>query len=129
MVLTTAAKTPPPTWPRRLRWVLLAMIPSSLMLSVTTYLTTDIAPVPLLWVIPVALYLLTFVLAFAGRQIIPPSLVRRWVPLAVLVAVVVLLLERSDPLPVVLAVLLLVFFWLALRVTANWRRIDRRRIG
>jgi hypothetical protein len=111
---TTAAKAPAPTWPRRLRWVLLAAIPSSLMLSVTTYLTTDIAPVPLLWVIPVALYLLTFVLAFAGRQIIPQPIVRRWVPLAVLIAVVVRLLEANDPLPAVLAVLLLVFFWLAL---------------
>jgi hypothetical protein len=108
------AQAPAPTLPRRLRWVLLATIPSSLMLSVTTHLTTDIAPVPLLWVIPVALYLLTFVLAFAGRQIIPSEIVRRWVPLAVLVAIVVRLLEASDPLPVVLLVLLLVFFWLAL---------------
>jgi hypothetical protein len=107
-------KTPPTPWPRRLRWVLLAMIPSSLMLSVTTYLTTDIAPVPLLWIIPIGLYLLTFVVAFAGRELIPQAVVHRWVPLAVLVAVVVRLLEASDPLPVVLMVLLLVFFWLAL---------------
>lgn len=113
-VARAAAKAPAPTWLRRCRWALLAMMPSSLMLSVTTYLTTDIAPVPLLWVIPVALYLLTFVLAFAGRQMMPQTVVRRWVPLAVLVAVVVRLLEASDPLPLVLAVLLLVFFWLAL---------------
>lgn len=109
-----APQQPAASWPRRLRWVMLALIPCSLMLSVTTYLTTDIAPVPLLWVIPMGLYLLTFVLAFSGRPRLPAALVQRWVPLAVLVAVVVRLLEASDPLPVVLAVHLLVLFWLAL---------------
>ncbi len=51
----------------RLRWVLLAFAPSSLLIGVTTYLSTDIASVPFLWVIPLALYLLTFVLVFARR--------------------------------------------------------------
>jgi SAM-dependent methyltransferase len=55
----------------RVRWVLLSLAPSSLLLGVTTYLTTDIAPVPLLWVVPLAIYLLTFVIAFSERQIIP----------------------------------------------------------
>jgi SAM-dependent methyltransferase len=53
-------------WPRRLRWLGLAFIPSSLMLGVTTHISTDIAPVPLLWVVPLALYLLTFIVAFGG---------------------------------------------------------------
>jgi hypothetical protein len=101
-------------WPRRLRWVMLALVPCSLMLSVTTYLTTDVAPVPLLWVTPLGVYLLTYVLSFAGRPLLPHAIVRRWVPLAVLVAVIVRLLEASDPLPVVLAVHLLVLFWLSL---------------
>ncbi len=51
----------------RLRWVLLAFAPSSLLIGVTTYLSTDIASVPFLWVIPLALYLLTFVLVFSRR--------------------------------------------------------------
>src|SRR5262249_38495379 len=50
---------------RRLRWVALAFVPSSLMLGVTTYITTDIAAIPLLWVIPLALYLTSFILVFA----------------------------------------------------------------
>jgi hypothetical protein len=50
---------------RRLRWVLLAVVPSSLMLGATTYITTDIAAIPLLWVVPLALYLLSFILVFA----------------------------------------------------------------
>jgi hypothetical protein len=54
----------PPTAPARSHWVLLALAPSSLMLGVTTYITTDLAPMPLIWVIPLALYLLSFVLVF-----------------------------------------------------------------
>lgn len=61
----------PPTplsWRERGMWVLLAFIPSSLMLGVTTAITTDIASVPLLWIIPLALYLATFIFAFARRK-------------------------------------------------------------
>jgi len=50
---------------QKLRWLGRAFVPSSLMLGVTTHMTTDIASVPLLWVIPLALYLLTFIIAFA----------------------------------------------------------------
>ena len=67
-----ATHHPPPTaltgdvtWPRVLRWVALAFVPSSLMLGATTYITTDIAAIPLLWVIPLALYLLSFILVFS----------------------------------------------------------------
>jgi hypothetical protein len=54
-------------WPRRLRWLFLALVPSGLLLAVTTHITTDLAAVPLLWVVPLALYLLTYVMAFARR--------------------------------------------------------------
>ena len=50
----------------RARWVALAFVPSSLLLGVTTYLTTDLAPVPMLWAAPLMLYLLSFILAFAN---------------------------------------------------------------
>jgi len=56
---------PAPTWVDRLRWLGYAFVPSSLMLGVTFHMTTDIASVPLLWVIPLALYLLTFIIAYA----------------------------------------------------------------
>lgn len=55
------------SWRRRWYWVALAFVPSSLMLGATTYLTRDIAPVPLLWVLPLTAYLLSFVVAFAPR--------------------------------------------------------------
>jgi spermidine synthase len=54
----------PTHWDRFL-WVARAFVPSSLMLAVTTYITTDLAPIPLLWVVPLAIYLLTFIIAFA----------------------------------------------------------------
>jgi hypothetical protein len=54
-----------PTLTRRLRWVGLAFVPSSLMLGVTTMITTDIAPIPLLWALPLSLYLISFILVFA----------------------------------------------------------------
>ena len=63
------ATEPKPTWQRKLKWVALAFVPSSLMLGVTTHMTTDIASIPLLWVIPLALYLVTFIVAFGKRTI------------------------------------------------------------
>ena len=56
------------TWKRRGRWVLLALVPSSLTLGVTAEVGTDFAPIPLWWVIPLSIYLLTFILTFARKQ-------------------------------------------------------------
>jgi hypothetical protein len=56
----------PPTLARMAWWAGLAFVPSSLMLGVTTYITTDIASYPLLWVIPLGLYLLSFILVFSS---------------------------------------------------------------
>jgi hypothetical protein len=52
------------TWPRRLRWILLAFVPSSLMLGITSYMSTDVAAIPFFWIVPLALYLLSFILVF-----------------------------------------------------------------
>ncbi|HEV8058804.1 MAG TPA: fused MFS/spermidine synthase, partial [Gemmataceae bacterium] len=51
--------------PACVRWVCLAFVPSSLLLGITTFITQDIAAIPLLWVIPLSLYLLSFILVFA----------------------------------------------------------------
>ncbi|MGQ0765015.1 MAG: spermidine synthase [Gemmatimonadota bacterium] len=59
-----------PTTAWRLRWVLLSFAPSSLLIGVTNYLSTDVAAFPLLWVVPLALYLLTFVIVFARRPML-----------------------------------------------------------
>ncbi|HYF01663.1 MAG TPA: fused MFS/spermidine synthase [Planctomycetota bacterium] len=58
----------------RLRWILLAAVPSSLLLGVTSHVTTDLAPFPLLWVLPLAFYLMSFVVPFSRRPAIPHGL-------------------------------------------------------
>ncbi len=60
-----------PTWKTRLIWIFLAFCPSSLMLGYTTYITTDVASVPLFWVMPLALYLGTFIVAFSAKPFLP----------------------------------------------------------
>lgn len=70
IVETLSATGPAVTNGQRLVWIVLAFIPSSLLLSVTTYITTDIASAPLFWIIPLTLYLITFIMAFARRQAI-----------------------------------------------------------
>ena len=55
----------------KLQWLWLAFLPSSLMLGVTTFITTDLAAVPLLWIIPLALYVATFIIAFSRRLAMP----------------------------------------------------------
>ena len=61
-----------PSMRNRLKWIVLAFVPSSLLLGVTTYISTDVAAMPLLWVVPLALYLITFIIVF-GRTNREPS--------------------------------------------------------
>jgi hypothetical protein len=82
----------------RLRWVALAAVPSSLMLAVTTYLSTDIAPMPLLWVVPLALYLLTFVVAFSAAGERFRGLSNRALPLVAIPIVLLSATQLSVPL-------------------------------
>src|SRR5947209_7062669 len=82
---------------RRLRWMLLAFVPSSLVLGVTTYITTDVVAVPLLWVVPLALYLLSFVLVFARRRVLPRRLMTRALPGAAVLVVLVYLSGATQP--------------------------------
>ncbi len=95
---------------RRGGWVLLAFVPSSLMLGVTTYLTTDIASIPLLWVVPLALYLLTFVAAFGRRQWLPWAVVNWLVPVLAIVLIFAMLCRATEPVWVLIACHLLFLF-------------------
>lgn len=55
------------SWGQRGEWVVYSAVPASLLYGVTTYLTTDIAPIPFLWVLPLSLYLFTFILVFSTK--------------------------------------------------------------
>lgn len=83
-----AAAAPCPSAAERLRWVAYAFVPSSLLLAVTAYITTDLAAAPLLWVVPLALYLATFIVAFARRPVLPHALMLRVLPLIVIPVVI-----------------------------------------
>ena len=67
------AEAAAPPWTDRLGWVGLALVPAALLTAFTTHVTTDVASAPLLWVLPLSLYLLTFVLVFRDKPIIPPA--------------------------------------------------------
>ena len=77
--------SPAPSARQMLHWVALAAVPSGLMLSTTTHLTTDIVAIPLLWVVPLSLYLLSFVIAFAARRG-PAGFITLVAPLVILIA-------------------------------------------
>ena len=109
------AHTDPVTSAQRLRWGVLAFIPSSLMLGVTTFVTTDIAAVPLFWVLPLTIYLLTFVLVFAKRVVLPPALAVRALPICALVLVTVIVFASHLP-PMAQSPLHLVTFFFAAMV-------------
>jgi spermidine synthase len=100
----------PVTLARRARWVALAAVPSSLMLSVTTYLSTDIAAIPLLWIGPLSIYLLTFALVFGRRRLVPHRFWAELLPVALLPLALVLVARANEPLALVIPTHLVVFF-------------------
>lgn len=106
----------PLAWRRRLGWVVLAAIPSSLMVGTTTHLSTDVAAVPLLWVIPLALYLLTFVLAFARRERLSLQNVSRCAVVTSLAAIFSLLPIVTLPIWALVCIHGLNLFFLALLI-------------
>ena len=99
-------------WRRRAWWVLLAFVPSSLMLGVTTHITTNLATVPLLWIVPLTLYLLTFVLVFAQRRWYPRRLVDAALPY-LLLPLAVLTFQELTRMGWLLAPLHLLTFFVA----------------
>jgi hypothetical protein len=100
-------------WREKGLLVLLAAAPSSLMLGVTAHLSTDVASAPFLWVIPLALYLLTFVIAFQARPVIPLHLTLM-IQAAVLAACAALAAFRTTEWLFVFGVNLTAFFFTAL---------------
>ena len=108
---------------RIVQWLVLAAVPSGLMLSTTTHLTTDVFAMPLLWVIPLGLYLLSFVAAFADRRAFASS-IARVTPLLILLAGGFAMTSRgTGSLSLVLAGVVLLF---AVAVTLHARLYDLR---
>lgn len=87
----------PVTFATQLGWIALAAVPSSLLLGVTTFLTTDLAAIPLLWVVPLALYLATWIATFASRPWIAPRIVASALPILVVGWLLLYLTEATEP--------------------------------
>ncbi len=105
---------PKPTWPAIGRWVFISAVPSGLLIAVTAYVSTDVAAAPLLWVIPLSLYLLTWVLVFQRRPLIPHRIALLLQPFAVATIVVLLFYTTWIPIFFNLGGHLLAFFVIAL---------------
>src|SRR5215211_5216742 len=86
----------PPTWRAAATWVGLAAVPAGLLIAVTAHVSTDVAASPMLWVIPLALYLATFVIVFQTKPVLP----HRWVvlvePAFIILLVAVLVFSGLD---------------------------------
>ena len=94
---------------RRARWIALAFVPSSLMLAVTSHISTDVAAVPLLWIVPLALYLLTFVLGFGRTATGARSMAARALPLLVVPLALFMIARVREPLAAILPLHLCAF--------------------
>lgn len=106
----SVADAAPPTWSDVVRWVFLAAVPSGLLVAVTAHISTDVAAVPLLWVIPLALYLLTFVIVFSRQPVVPHWLVVEIQPVFILALVAVIVYEPIRLIIGLMAIHLAVFF-------------------
>jgi len=74
---------PAPSLMLRARWIFLAAVPSGLLIAVTAHISADVAAAPLLWVLPLSLYLLTWVLVFQSRPLFQHKWVLMLQPLAI----------------------------------------------
>ncbi|MEX0658342.1 MAG: fused MFS/spermidine synthase, partial [Egibacteraceae bacterium] len=125
-VPAAAAPAVPLSWAVRLRWIGLAFLPSSLMLGVTTYLSTDVAAVPLLWIVPLAVYLATFIVAFSRRWSPLTLLARRGLPVLVLPALIAMGLTYGIGQPVAVIIGLHLVALLGVGMAAHGRLADER---
>jgi SAM-dependent methyltransferase len=101
-------------WRDRFGWCGLALVPAALLTAFTTHLATDIASAPLLWVVPLALYLSTFVLAFQERLPLPMPVLLPLHLVAVLFALLELAQTKVDKWTLTSAAGVSVFFLAAL---------------
>ena len=106
------ADTSKVTWTQRLIWTFLAFIPSSLMLGVTTLITTDLASAPLLWIIPLALYLATFIIAFSNKPFMSVPLTRELTPYVLCLVILLFMLSGFISMKIPMIVVHLMAFFL-----------------
>jgi hypothetical protein len=100
---------------RILKWIGLSFVPSSLMLGLTNYITTDVASIPLLWVLPLALYLFTFIIAFGRHSARAEFVSGRAIPILGVAVVFPIIVQATEPVVILVLLHLAFFFFAALR--------------
>jgi hypothetical protein len=105
---------PAPPWRLRARWIFLAAVPSGLLIAVTAHISTDVAAAPLLWVLPLSLYLLTWVLVFQSRPLLPHKWMLMLQPVAIAGVIVLLAVGGEQNLLLTLGGHQLCFFVIAM---------------
>jgi len=121
----THTKSIEASWKQKAFWIFLAFLPSSLMLGVTSYMTNNIASTPFLWIMPLALYLLTFVIVFARKPMVSASGLSKLFPWVVIVGFLLIApintmefagfhFSTSPPPIVKIPMLLIVYFLISL---------------
>jgi hypothetical protein len=111
---TEETLAPAPSWSLRARWIFLAAVPSGLLIAVTAHISTDVAAAPLLWVLPLSLYLLTWVLVFQSRPLLPHKWMLLVQPLAITGVIVLLAVGGEQNLLLTLGGHQLCFFVIAM---------------
>src|SRR6202171_4651689 len=91
-------------------WVALAFVPSALLIAATTHITTDVAAAPFLWVLPLSLYLISFILVFSQRRFVQQATWIKLQPFLLALIVLTLALDIRTSLTVDVALHLLTFF-------------------
>jgi hypothetical protein len=112
--LAVGGDAPAPSWLLRARWIFLAAVPSGLLIAVTAHISTDVAAAPLLWVLPLSLYLLTWVLVFQSRPLLPHKWMLMAQPVAIAGVIVLLAVGGEQNLLLTLGGHLLCFFVIAM---------------
>lgn len=95
---------------QRLYWLLLSFAPSSLLIAVTQYITTNIASGPLFWIIPLALYLISFIIVFSRK----PLISHQWITQQLPFFLVFTLLSFVKPMGFILVAQLMGYFALVM---------------
>jgi hypothetical protein len=111
---TEEIQSPAPGWMLRARWIFLAAVPSGLLIAVTAHISTDVAAAPLLWVLPLSLYLLTWVLVFQSRPLLPHKWMLMLQPLAIAGVIALLAVGGEQNLLLTLGGHQLCFFVIAM---------------
>jgi len=115
-----------PTIAQKLEWLCLSFIPSSLLMGVTAYITMDVISVPMVWVLPLSLYLLTFVIAFSKKPIVSLAVMDTAQPIAIFIGIVFISVVRGAFLASWFSLVLYLAVFAIVTLACHMRLVSKR---